>query len=36
MNVRNPDITDPCHHFKTGAGYALYANISRTRQPTLR
>jgi hypothetical protein len=30
MNVRNPDITGPCRHLKTGAGYALNPNISRT------
>jgi len=30
MNVRNPDITGPCRHLKTGAGYALNLNISRT------
>jgi hypothetical protein len=35
MNVRNPDITAPCRHLKTGVGYSLNANISRTYQPTL-
>src|SRR5215469_5951475 len=33
MNVRNPDITGPCRHLKTGAGYALNANISSTFTP---
>jgi len=28
--VRNPDIIGPCRHLKTGAGYALNRNISRT------
>jgi len=27
MNLRNPDIADPCRHFKTGAGYSLQLNI---------
>jgi hypothetical protein len=35
MNVRNPDIIGPCRHLKTGAGYALNMNISRTYNPTL-
>jgi hypothetical protein len=30
MNVRNPDITGPCRHLNTGAGYALNMNISGT------
>jgi len=30
MKVRNPDIIGPCGHLKTGAGYALNLNISRT------
>jgi hypothetical protein len=30
MKVRNPDIIDPCRHLKTGVGYALNLNISRT------
>jgi hypothetical protein len=30
MNVRNPDITGPCRHLNTGAGYPLNLNISRT------
>jgi len=30
MNVRNPDIIGLCRHLKTGAGYALNRNISRT------
>jgi len=30
MNVRNPDITGPCRHLKTDAGYPLNMNISRT------
>jgi hypothetical protein len=30
MNVRNPDITDPCGHLKIAAGYPFNANISRT------
>jgi hypothetical protein len=30
MNVRNPDITGPCRHLKTGAGYTLNLNITRT------
>jgi hypothetical protein len=33
MNVRNPDIIGPCRHLKTGAGYALNMNISRTYNP---
>jgi len=28
--VRNPDITGPCRHLKTDAGYPLNMNISRT------
>jgi hypothetical protein len=30
MNLKNPDIKGPCRHLKTGAGYALNMNISRT------
>src|SRR5229473_2841350 len=33
MNVRNPDIANPYRHPKTGAGYSLHANISRTCHP---
>jgi|SRR6516162_1109410 hypothetical protein len=36
MNVRNPDITGPCRHLKTGAGYALNLNYQeRTTHPVL-
>jgi len=28
--MRNPDITGPCRHLKTDAGYPLNMNISRT------
>src|SRR5258708_16941650 len=33
MNVRNPDIANPYRHPKTGAGYSLHTNISRTCHP---